>query len=297
MIAEGFLRRVNLVFFLQIFGVVAILVVGKGAYGQDERTQYFPRTQNYPNPIPPRENVWIFILAGQSNMAGRGVVQPMDTVPDNRILTINAQNEIVFAKEPLHFYEPQLAGLDCGMSFARRLIKDVDDNVTILLIPAAVGGSSSHQWLGDSLHRGVRLMTNFQERVSSAAKFGVIKGILWHQGESDTNDQSIPGYGDRLKSIFTAFRRHCHNPKLPILIGKLGSFSENQDRWNAINQAIEKYTSKDKYAFIVETADLKSKEDKIHFAAEGQRTMGVRMAESFLDKGKVKKLKQAGRSE
>src|SRR5690606_31234630 len=105
-----------LVFFLQIFGVVAILVVGKGAYGQDERTQYFPRTQNYPNPIPPRENVWIFILAGQSNMAGRGVVQPMDTVPDNRILTINAQNEIVFAKEPLHFYEPQLAGLDCGMS-------------------------------------------------------------------------------------------------------------------------------------------------------------------------------------
>ncbi len=289
MIAKRFSMQVSLLLFLKVTGLFVMLIIDVTAYSQDERTQYFPHTRPLLKSLPLKKDVWIYILAGQSNMAGRGVVQPMDTVPDKRILTINAQGDIVIAKEPLHFYEPQLTGLDCGMAFAKRLLKDVDENVTILLIPAAVGGSSSHQWLGDSVHRGVRLMTNFQQRVSSATKYGIIKGILWHQGESDTNDQDIPGYGDRLNKIFWEFRRHCRNPDLPIFIGKLGSFSDNQSRWNAINQAIEKYASGDKYSFVIETADLKAKGDKIHFDAEGQRSMGIRMAESYLAELKRKR--------
>jgi hypothetical protein len=215
-------------------------------------------------------------------MAGRGIVQPSDTLPNDRILTINADNQLTIAKEPLHFYEPNLTGLDCGMSFANRLLQNVGKQISVILVPVAVGGSSSHQWLGDSVHRNVRLMTNFRQRVTSVSKHGTIKGVLWHQGESDTNDQSIPGYEERLRKIHEAFRQHCGNANLPILIGKLGSYSENQDRWNAINATIEKYASSDKNAFIIDTGDLKAKTDKIHFDTEGQRAMGRRMAEKFL---------------
>jgi hypothetical protein len=70
--------------------------------------------------IPDKENLWVFILAGQSNMAGRGTVEAQDTIPSERIFTINKDGEVKIAKEPLHFYEPSMAGLDCGLSFAKR---------------------------------------------------------------------------------------------------------------------------------------------------------------------------------
>lgn len=278
---------------LQISGIVlwltGMLFAASMSLAQDQRTRYFPNIKEIPASIPTKENVWVFIMAGQSNMAGRGIVEAMDTISNRRILTVNAENELILAKEPLHFYEPNITGLDCGMSFAIRLLENVGKDVTIILIPAAVGGSSSHQWLGDSLHRGVKLMTNFQQRVAIGLKYGTVKGILWHQGESDTNDRSIPGYQERLGQIFQKFRNHCGDPTLPVLIGKLGSYSENQSRWDAINKAIESYALTDKRAFVINTSDLKSKDDKIHFDSEGQRTMGRRMAEKLLDAAFQKK--------
>jgi hypothetical protein len=269
------------------FSITVCLCVGVlpsiSGQAQQERVHNFPTKRDYPKKIPKREHLWVFIMAGQSNMAGRGLVQPLDTVANDRILSINARNEIIVAKEPLHFYEPDLTGLDCGLSFANRLIQEVDEQISILILPAAVGGSSTRQWLGDSLHRNVRLMTNFRDRFNAVSKYGTLKGILWHQGESDTDDRSIPGYEERLKAIFADFRQYCNDPSLPILIGKLGSYSENPNRWNAINNAIESYAATDNHAYVIETADLKSKEDKIHFDSQGQRTMGKRMAEKFAD--------------
>ena len=252
------------------------------ANAQDERVRNFPRKIETPEKIPAEKDVWIFIMAGQSNMAGRGVVQPEDTISDPRILTINRNNEIIIAKEPLHFYEPTLTGLDCGVSFARHLIKEIDPSVTVLLVPTAVGGSSSQQWLGDSLHRNVKLLTNFRERVSAVKKYGTIKGILWHQGESDTNSRLIPGYEERLRKLFSELRLYCNNPTLPIMLAELGSYSENPENWRLINQSIHHYASSDKNAVVINTQDLAPKEDKIHFNSEGQRAMGKRMAEKYL---------------
>lgn len=119
-------------------------------YTQEERVKYFPKHADFPKKLPKKNTVWIFLMAGQSNMAGRGMVEPQDTLSHPRILTINRNNEVILAKEPLHFYEPNLTGLDCGVSFARELIKH-QNTITILLVPVAVGGSSTQQWLGDSL--------------------------------------------------------------------------------------------------------------------------------------------------
>ena len=261
--------------------VMLLMCLSSLGHAQDERVQYFPKKTDFPQKLPPRNRVWIFIMAGQSNMAGRGVVEPQDTLPNPRILTINRNNEIIIAKEPLHFYEPNLTGLDCGVSFARELIKH-RNSITILLVPAAVGGSSSTQWLGDSLHRNVRLLSNFKARVEAVKKYGTIKGILWHQGEADTEAKLIPGYEGRLQKIFAQLRLYCNDATVPIVIGELGSFSGNQANWDLINQSIHNYVSTDKQAAVVDTDDLKPKDDRIHFNSEGQRIMGERMANTFL---------------
>ena len=217
--------------------VMLLICLSSLVHAQEKGYSIFLKKWIFRKNFPQKRDVWIFIMAGQSNMAGRGVVEPPDTLSNPHILTINRNNEIIIAKEPLHFYEPNLTGLDCGVSFARELIKH-RNSITILLVPAAVGGSSSTQWLGDSLHRNVRLLSNFKARVEAVKKYGTIKGILWHQGEADTEPKLIPGYEERLRKIFTQLRSYCDNATLPIVIGELGSFSGNQANWDLINQSI-----------------------------------------------------------
>lgn len=247
-----------------------------------ERKNYFSkRTEVLSNNIN-KENVWVFMMAGQSNMAGRGVVEPEDTVPDKRIFSINKDGQVIIAKEPLHFYEPERTGLDCGLSFAKTLITQIPDSISILIIPTAVGGSSIRQWLGDSVFRNVKLFSNFLAKVEIAKQNGIIKGILWHQGESDANEKNIPLHKERLHLLFSKFRTEIGNNELPILIGELGSFSNNPADFNLINKAIHDYAAEDKNCAVISTKDLKDKGDHLHFDSEGQRTMGKRFAKAYL---------------
>lgn len=102
-------------------------------------------------------------MAGQSNMAGRGKVMLNDTIVNARILALNMENKVVCVKEPLHRYYPKMTGLDCGMSFVSELLEAVPSDVSILLVPCAVGGSSIKSWLNDKPFRGVKLNSNFKE--------------------------------------------------------------------------------------------------------------------------------------
>lgn len=248
------------------------------------RTQSFPQVETKVEQLPDKENLWVFILAGQSNMAGRGIVEPQDTIPSDRVLTINKKSEIILAKEPLHFYEPTMAGLDCGLSFGKELVEHLPDNVSVLLLPIAVGGSSIQQWLGDSTFRNVPLYTNFKEKVRIGKNYGTIKGILWHQGENDAiTQETIDQYQARLAELVQNFRNTVGNQMLPIIIGKLGSFSKNNINWQQINQQIERYVTSDKNALLIETSDLKDKGDLVHFSSNGLRKMGKRFSNAYLE--------------
>ena len=247
-----------------------------------ERTTYFPKQMDMVSESRNKENIWVFIMAGQSNMAGRGLVEPKDTFPDKRILSINKAGQLIIAKEPLHWYEPERTGLDCGFSFAKTLIKKIPDSISVLLIPTAVGGSSISQWLGDSVYRNVKLFSNFKEKIAIAKQFGVIKGILWHQGESDANEKDIPHYKERLSDLFVKFRSAVDDSSLPVLIGELGSFSKTPEQFKLINKAINDYSFQDRNTAVITTADLKHKGDSLHFNSAGQRMMGKRFAESYM---------------
>ena len=247
-----------------------------------ERTTNFPKQIEMKPEIPAKENVWVFIMAGQSNMAGRALVEPQDTVADKRILSINKEGRLIIAKEPLHFYEPNLTGLDCGLSFAKRLLKNVPGNISILLIPTAVGGSAISQWLGDSVYRGVQLFSNFTSKVNDAKQYGIIKGILWHQGESDANEKNSPKYEERLTKLIYKFRLVAANNNLPVLIGELGAFSKTKQQFSLINDAIHHYASQHENVSVISTGDLKDKGDSLHFNSAAQRAMGKRFAEAYI---------------
>lgn len=249
----------------------------------NDRTTNFPKQAVRAENMPEKDNLWVFILAGQSNMAGRGFVEPQDTIPDPRILTINEDKQWILAKEPLHFYEPTMAGLDCGLSFGREMLNHIPDSVSIALIPCAVGGSSIEQWLGDSVFRNVQLLSNFKDKINFAKQYGTIKGILWHQGENDANPESILHYKQNLKELISEFRQIVDNTHLPFLIGELGSFKEHgfQNNIDSINAIIHTVADNNYNTFVVGTDDLKCKADSIHFNSSGQRSMGWRFARIY----------------
>ena len=270
---------------MRLVSLFVILMFAIGAFAQEkvERKTYFPKSEIQPDKIPSFKNTWVFIMAGQSNMAGRGQVEPQDTLPNPRVMTINSLGKLVLAKEPLHFYEPTMSGLDCGVSFARTLLKSVPDFITILMIPTAVGGSAIDQWLGDSIHRNVKLLTNFRDKVAIAQTYGEVKGILWHQGESDSNAKLIGSYEGKLRNLFGQFRNYVNKPNLPIVMGEIGIFTDNAENKKLMNQTIHHFAGTEPNTACVSTGDLKHRGDKLHFDSASQRIMGERMAQAWLN--------------
>lgn len=280
---------------LVIIGIVIVLSFYAGPKVYRKYNSYkvnkewrvnFPQTISYVDKLPNPDSLYVFIMAGQSNMAGRGFVEPQDTLTYKRILTIDKSMKWIYAKEPLHFYEPSMTGLDCGMSFAKKLLDSIPEGISIAVIPCAVGGSSIEQWINNETFRGVTLLDNFKEKVGFAKDYGILKGIIWHQGESNAKSELIPKYSQRLDSLINAFRFLVKNDTLPIILGELGSYSkptEKQMRWDSINTVIQDIAWKDKNIALVETGDLKHKGDNVHFDSESQRILGERYAKKYLE--------------
>ncbi len=267
-----------------ITSIFLLLFISCFAQNED-RTRNFPKHQEKVEFMPDKkENLWIFFMAGQSNMAGRGFVSPQDTISSNRVITINKNNEWVYAKEPIHFYEPNLTNLDSGLSFGKELAKRLHNSITIAIIPCAVGGSRIKQWLNDDVHRDVQLLSNFKEKVDFAKQYGTIKGILWHQGESDSKSNLLPAYKENLPKLFKVFREYIENKKLIIMPANLGLFAppEEQMRWDAINAVINFLPLNDRYTFPISSKGLTHKGDHLHFDAKSQRELGRRFAHQYI---------------
>ena len=234
----------------------------------------------------PKTEKWVFILAGQSNMAGRGIVGVEDSTTVEGIYTLNKDLQLELAKEPLHFYEPKLKGVGPGFAFAKELKQNIPNNVEIILIPCALGGSSIDQWIGDSLHRGVHLYSNFKTRLDTIQKIGTVKAILWLQGESDANPQNLPAYKMKLEDLLKRFRKDAKNNTLSILVGELGRYSEPESRnqdWKALNNIINEVAKKDKNIYVISSKGLTSNPDHVHYNSESQRVLGKRFAQKYLE--------------
>lgn len=228
----------------------------------------------------PQDRLLVYIMAGQSNMAGRGQISPGDTVSDPRIFTIDADRNMVVAREPLHVDHPGFEGLDCGMSFARALLEQAPAGTRICLVPVARSSTSVQEWLGDSL-RGLRIFTNAVTRAGAAiAAGGEVAGILWHQGESNAESgPGVSGYRQCLDSLVHNFRAAFARPDMPFFAATLADFCARPFK-DSVNAGIVRLAHETPRFVLVPAYDLSSKADKVHFDADAQRELGRRFAKA-----------------
>ena len=157
------------------------------------------------------------------------------------------------------------------------------DSISVLIVPTAVGATPIVLWLEDRQHRGVQLLTNFREKTELARMHGTIKGVLWHQGESDSNERDIPFYKERLTELFSRFRKFAGDDQLPVILGELGLHDKNAENRSRINEIIHEYAAEDPRSAVVPTTDLPHLGDSTHFNSEALRTMGERFARTYLN--------------
>ncbi|WP_081210684.1 sialate O-acetylesterase [Salegentibacter sediminis] len=267
--------------------IIAVFFLVEGVHSQvrdNERMRNFPTIIKEIDSFPKKEDVWVFLLAGQSNMAGRGLVEATDTIAHPKIFALDINDNWIQAKAPLHRYQPALTGLGSGIFFARELIKNVDRDVSIALVPLAVGGTSIDYWLNDEQIQGIKLRSNFNRMLQLAMEKGSLKGILWHQGESDAFLDKIPEYQQKLETLFQYFRLYSGEMELPIITAELGAFAstgETRFLWQMINKKIESIAFKDPNIILVRTDDLKARHDNVHFDGASQRLLGFRYARAY----------------
>lgn len=216
----------------------------------------------------------IFLLVGQSNMAGRGAIEEEDKIPHARIFVLNQEKTWGPAVDPLHFDKPALVGVGLGSAFARA-IADAEPSALIGLVPAAFGGTSLDQWAP-----GGQLYTNAVERARMALATGArLRAILWHQGESDSTAEKAATYAARFDRMITRLRSDLSSPDVPVIVGEL---LHRRTASAVMNPVLRNLPNSITRCLCVSASGLSDKGDKTHFDSASLRELGRRYARSFL---------------
>ncbi len=236
-------------------------------------------------PLPAKETFHLFLLVGQSNMAGRGTVTPADTVPNPRVLMLDKSGAWVHAVDPLHFDKPSVVGVGLGRTFAAA-IADANPGITIGLIPCAVGGSPIDTWKPGIFYDATKShpWDDAMQRAKLALQAGKLKGILWHQGESDSSATLAPGYEAKLHDLISRLRSELRAPTAPFIAGQLGKFTESP--WDQFKIKVDEVHRtlplKVSYTAFVGSDGLIHRGDKVHFDSDSYREFGRRYAAAYL---------------
>lgn len=228
--------------------------------------------------LPAKEKLHLYLLIGQSNMAGRGAIEEQDKQPHPRVLMFTKENAWAPAVDPLHFDKPTIAGVGLGSSFGRTMA-DANPGATIGLIPCAVGGTPLARWT-----KGKDLYEQAVVRARAALKDGTLKGILWHQGESDSGSaNTAQSYGERLAGMVTDLRAELGAGDVPFVAGELGRFRlETKDGkanyTKLVNEQINALGTRIAKAAAASSEGLNHKGDGTHFDSPSLREFGRRYA-------------------
>ena len=230
------------------------------------------------------EKFHLFLLAGQSNMAGRGKVEEQDRKVVENILSLDKQGKWTYAIDPLHFDKPKVVGVGLGKSFAIEYTKK-HPGITIGLIPCAVGGSPIDAWKPGGYHSSTKThpFDDCLERMHTTLPQGKLKGILWHQGESDSNPQLSQSYEGKLHTLVKRFRTEFQMPLAPFIVGQLGQFKDRP--WNEARHQIDR-VHRSLPNTIANTAfvpsdGLQHRGDRTHFDSASYREFGKRYFKAY----------------
>ncbi|MDG2128654.1 MAG: sialate O-acetylesterase [Fuerstiella sp.] len=250
------------------FCLAAVTVASPLAHGVDD-------------PVVPtdKQNLHLFLLAGQSNMAGRGRVDELAQKTHPQILCLNKSGKWQNAADPLHFDKPKAVGVGLAKSFALDYLRD-NPGVTVGLIPCAVGGSPISSWQPGGYHSQTKSQPydDTVARVQRGLESGTIRGILWHQGEADSKPALAEVYEEQLHDLIARFRSLTGDSDLPFIAGQMGQFPDRP--WNEskrmVDAAHKALPSKVAGTAFVNAVGLTHKGDKIHFDSRSYRELGHR---------------------
>jgi hypothetical protein len=244
------------------------------------------------NEFPARtKRLEIFLLMGQSNMKGRGVM-PANPLNDPQIVMMHKPSDGCFlARHPLHltgdptdFSGADNAGVGPGIAFAQA-IAEARPDVRVLLIPCAVGGTQISAW-----QKGRRLYEEAVRKAKLALKQAPkgkarIAGALWLQGESDsTTKEKLAAYPERLDQMIKDLRADLSLPKLPFVACTIGELKEsNVNDRKAINAILLDLPNRIPHTACVDSREFaRSIGDRVHFDTATQNKHGLRYAEKYL---------------
>lgn len=265
----GDLRRLAMVSFVVMSGVLG----GRSVALADE--------PNARTALPAKSDLHLYLLMGQSNMAGRGVVEQPDKQAHPRVLKFSKDKHWLPATDPIHFDKSQ-AGVGLGKTFGE-VLAEANPQVTIGLIPCAFGGTPIARW-----KKGADLYENAVDRAKAAMKDGTLKGVLWHQGETDSGNKDIAShYGATLTQLVTDLRSDLGAGDVPFVAGKLGEFlnrgkGDKPSYWPVINEQLDGLPEMLKNSAVASSQDLKHKGDVLHFDSPSFREFGKRYAAQML---------------
>ncbi|KAL3617597.1 hypothetical protein CASFOL_037918 [Castilleja foliolosa] len=236
----------------------------------------------------------IFILAGQSNMVGRGgfvnntLVVPPECHPNPQILRLNPELAWEEAKEALHVgIDPKECGIGPGMIFANSVLQR-DPNIGVIgLVPCAVGGTSISQWLpGSELY--AKMLSRTQAALSNGG--GEIKALLWYQGENDMdNEANANAYKTNLETLLTQVRSDLQLPNLPVIEvalaskGKKGKNLLYGEYFDVVRSAQLEMPNLLPNVKCVDALGFQVNEyDNLHLTAPAEIKLGKMLADAFL---------------
>ncbi|MEQ3168448.1 sialate O-acetylesterase [Mediterraneibacter gnavus] len=227
------------------------------------------------------------LMIGQSNMAGRGFINEVPMICNERILMLRNAGWQMMA-EPINYDRPN-AGIGLAGSFAAMWCME-HEGERIGLIPCAEGGSSLDDWAVDK-----NLFKNAVIQAGFAMQDSELIGILWHQGESDSYGGGYQTYYKKLQVIIESLRKELNAFEVPLIIGGLGDFlgkngfGLNCTEYELVNEQLLKFAREQENSCFVTAEGLTPNPDGIHMDAVSQRRFGVRYYEAFVKREHVLK--------
>jgi hypothetical protein len=247
-------------------------------------------------------NFYIFLSFGQSNMEGNAKFEPQDTTVDSRFQVLETLDCPDLGRQKGHWYTavPPLCRCHTGLTptdyFGRALIARLPNNIRVGVINVAVGGCKIELFDKDNYQTYMATVPSWMlnmikeydgnpyarllEMAKLAQKDGVIKGILLHQGESNTGDTTWP---QKVKLVYSNLLKdlNLNDDSVPLLAGE----TVNADQGGvcaSMNTIIAKLPQTIHNAYVIPSNGCTVAADHLHFNAAGYRKLGKRYAARML---------------
>lgn len=222
--------------------------------------------------------VAVFLIAGQSNAEGGGYPAEYTPPPGNllsRVYQFTDDYELGPAREPL-----AKSGVGPGVAFAVNHLKLAgDEELCVVLVPAARGGTNLHQWrpsvLDDSLY------AQAIKRTLAASHYGEITGVLFFQGENDSEGKPTDHWDDwdvEFTAWVAAVRESLGDDALPIVFAQIGKNTKNNPKWDQVKLCQARV---DLPAVAMITTDDLPYGHGVHYTTDAYVEIGRRFAEAL----------------